>query len=285
MTKGFYINLERMRSRREFMEHQLQTLGLSEEFARSQGFEAAELTAETMKNHLPGEKRPGTRGYFRWQMSRVEIAIFESHRRIWQQVVDTGQPYAIILEDDAKLSSSLPNIIEKLERATPIVDVIKLDWIRRFRRFGPPVAAFGVEIRPIVEQSLFSAAAYLISQTGAQKLLKWSLPYSDLVDAFIFQPRANYRLYQLFPAVAAQGWILGKQVCPDGPPPMPTGSIPDLEIAREPESRGPLWFTIVREGRLGLDRVRRFCGGDRKLAKKGGWIGFVPLAEDLDQDS
>lgn len=284
MTKGFYINLERMRSRGEFMEHQLQTLGLSQDFARSQGFEAAELTAETIKNHLPGEKRPGTRGYFRWQMSKVEIAIFESHRRIWQQVVDAGNPYAIILEDDAKLSSSLPDIIEKLERAAPVVDVIKLDWIRRFRRFGPPVAAFDVEIRPIVEQRLPSAAAYLISQAGAQKLLEWSSPYSDLVDAFIFQPRANYRLYQLFPAVAAQGLTLGKQACPDGPP-MPTGSIPDLEIAREPASRGPLWFTIVREGRLGLDRARRFFGGDRKLAKEGGWIGLVPLAEDLDQYS
>ena len=284
MTKGFYINLERMRSRREFMEHQFQTLGLCEDFARSQGFDAAELTAETMKNYLAGEKLPRTRGYFRWQLSRVEIAIFESHRRIWQQVVDAGQPYAIILEDDAKLSSLLPNIMEKLERATPFVDVIKLDWIRRFRRFGPPVAAFDLEIRPIVEQRLSSAAAYLITQTGAQKLLEWSLPYSDLVDAFIFQPRASYRLYQIFPAVAVQGLILGKQVGTDGPP-MPTGSVPDLGIPRVPESKGPRWFTIVREGRLGLERVRRFCGGDRKLAKEGGWIGFVPLAEDLDQNS
>ena len=139
-------------------------------------------------------------------------------------------------------------------------------------------------MRPIVGQSFFSAAAYLISQTGAQKLLEWSSPYSDLVDIFIFQPGANFRLYQLFPAVASQGWILGNQVRHDGPS-MPTGSIPDLEMTREPASRGPLWFKFVREGRLGLDRIRRFCGGDRELAKKGGWVGIVPLAGDLDQNS
>lgn len=281
MKNCFYINLERKRSRRKFMEHQIRILGLSENFARWPGVDAAEISAEAMPNYLPGEKRPRTDGHLRWRLSKAEVAIFESHRRIWQQVVDARLPHAIILEDDVKLSSTVPGIIEKLGRHASGVDVVKMDWIRRFRRFGPPAADFDVEIRPIVEQRLNSAAAYLVSNRGARKLLDWSSPYSDLVDAFIFQTRDSYGLYQLFPAVAVQGVILGSQAGLEGPP-APTDSIAAQIMAGKPKPKAPLWFTMAREGRLGADRIRRFFGGDRKLAKEGGWIGFVPLAGDLD---
>ena len=82
-------------------------------------------------------------------MSKVEIVIFECHRRVREQVVDAGMSSATVLEDDKKLSSSLPNFIVNLESHISSVDVIKQDWIRRFRGFSPPIADFDVEIRLI----------------------------------------------------------------------------------------------------------------------------------------
>ena len=183
-----------------------------------------------------------------------------------------------------KLSSLMSDVLDEVEAVCTSVDVIKLDGIRRFRRFGPPLSGTDLEIRSIVKQRLFSAAAYLVTFEGAQKLLTWSSPYSDLVDAFVFNPRNGYRLFQLFPGIAIQGGQMRYPHRVEGPA-VPTESVPDRGILRKPESKGPLWFRLSRECRLGLGRINFLFGGDQKLIEKGGWIGVVPLATDLCQYS
>ena len=262
------------------MEYQFASLELDHFFSRWPALEAVDLKPDLVKDYCPGRLRPRTMACSRWQLSGVEIAIFESHRRIWEQVVERALPYAVILEDDVKLSSCMVNAIAHIETLNSVVDVVKLDRIRKIRRFGPPIAGIELEVRPIVEQQIYSAAAYVVSLEGARKLLAWSSPYSDLVDAFIFCPRESYRLFQLFPAVATQGGLLRHPERSDGPN-VPTAPVPDIGISRKPASRGPLWFRLSREFRLGLGRAKRLLGGDRRLVEQGGWIGMVPLAADL----
>ena len=280
MRFGYYINLERMTARRDFMDSQLSMLGLDDVFAKWAGVDAADLMLDSVENYAPGQQGQDPQPPSRWQLSGVEVSIFESHRRIWGDLVRKKLPYAIILEDDVKLSTSLHDVIEQIETISTVVDVLKLDRVRRLRRFGSPISGSRLEIRPILWQRVYSCGAYLVSREGAEKLLHWSTSYSDLVDAFVFSPRRNYRLYQLFPAIALQGHVMRnltshENVC------VPTGSVPDAGVQRKPVSKGPLWFRLAREARLGLRRIPRLLGGDRKLRQEGGWIGMVPLASDL----
>ena len=208
MHKGYYINLDRMTSRREFIETQLSHLGLHELFSRWPGVDASTLQMQSIEHYVPSSKQRTLQHSTRWELSGVEVAIFESHRRIWKEIVDEDMPYAIILEDDLKLSMSIQNLMEKVEDISGAVDVLKLDGVRRRCRFGPPLSGTQLEVRPIVKQRVHSTGAYLVSRTGAGKLLNWSEPYSDQADAFVFYPRAGYRLFQLFPAVALQGALM-----------------------------------------------------------------------------
>lgn len=280
MQFGYYINLERMTARREFMDSQLSMHGLEDVFARWEGVDATGLRIDSVENYAPGQQGQDPQPPSRWRLSGVEVAIFESHRQIWEDLVKRELPYAFILEDDIKLSASFHDVIEQIETISTTVDVLKLDRVRRLRRFGSPLVGFRLEIRPILWQRVYSCGAYLVSREGAKKLLHWSTSYSDLVDAFVFSPRRNYRLYQLFPAIALQGHVMRNLTShEDGY--VPTGSVPDVRVQRTPADKGPLWFRLRREARLGLKRIPQLLGGDRKLRQEGGWIGMVPLAFDL----
>ena len=62
---------------------------------------------------------------------------------------------------------------------------------------------------------------------------------------------------------------------------VPTTPVPDSGVERKLTDKGPIWFRLLREGRLGLKRIGYFLGGDFRLKKEGGLVGVVPLAEDL----
>ena len=241
------------------------------------------MRVASVEHYAPGKQGEDPLPPSRWHLSDVEVAIFESHRRVWEDLVRRELPYAIILEDDVKLSASLQDVIERIATISTAVDVLKLDRVIRFRRFGSPLAGFAgsqLEIRPILWQSVYSCGAYLVSREGAEKLLRWSTSYSDLVDAFVFSPRRKYRLHQLFPAVALQGHVMRNLTMHEGGF-VPTDSARYAGDQVAPTRKGPLWFRLTRETRLGLKRIPRLLGGDRKLRQDGGWIGMVPLAFDL----
>ena len=280
MHIGYYINLDRMTSRRAFMDSQLSALRLDTQFARWPGHDAAALPTKSIDNYLPRLSGSTHQPFTRWQLSAVEVSIFESHRTIWKDVVARQLPYAIILEDDIKLSKSLHDVIRQIDEISQLVDVLKLDWVRKYCRFGPRLPNVQLELRPIVKQRIYSCGAYLISSQGARKLLAWSDTYSDLVDAFVFSPRDSYRLFQLFPALALQGGLMSN-LAECELKSVPTTSVPDLGVPRRLFDKGPLWFRLQREARLGLQRASHLLGGDLRLKREGGVVGIVPLAADL----
>ena len=202
------------------------------------------------------------------RLSGVEIAIFESHRRIWGDLVRRKLPYAIILEDDVKLSASLRDVIEQIETISNAVDVLKLDGVWRLRTFGSPLADPCLEIRPILWQRVYSCGAYLVSREGAEKLLHWSTSYSDLVDAFVFSPLRNYRLYQLFPAIALQGHVMRNLTSHENGY-VPTGSVPDVGVQRTPASNGPLWFRLMRKRVWDSDGFPSYLAETANSGRKG----------------
>ena len=66
------------------------------------------------------------------QLSPGEIGCFLSHYGVWQRIVETGTPFALILEDDARLEDAFADRVEELMGMPMEWDVVHLAPKRRY---------------------------------------------------------------------------------------------------------------------------------------------------------
>jgi hypothetical protein len=57
----------------------------------------------------------------------------------------------------------------------------------------------------------------------------------------------------------------------------------DPNANRKPD-KGPVWFRLRKEARNGMRKLKWRLWGHRKVLASGGFLGKVPLADDLGQD-
>ncbi|EEX11032.1 putative glycosyl transferase [Ruegeria lacuscaerulensis ITI-1157] len=269
-NRVFYINLDRVPERRAFMEDQFARTGLIGA-QRICATDASVPGALESTGYVPGS---GTR----WGLTPSEIACFESHRTVWQHVVDSGLPAAAIFEDDVEMSVQAGSVIAELFLNTAAFDCVKLDYSPRSRRFGAQTHIGSVSVRPMMEMAP-SAAAYVVSQSACRKLLEWSQSYSDHLDDFLTLPRNNWKLFQVFPAVGVQMIWSGSGGKVDEP-------VKESERTKDVRinsglDKGPMWFRLRRELQAAGLKFYWRAGGQARLLRHGGYVGFVPCADDL----
>ncbi len=271
MPRYMFINLDRVPERARFMEGQARKVGIDAQIDRIAATDA--LTEAPSDRYRPHGWGP------RWELSRSEIACFESHRRCWQRLRDEGLSHAVILEDDVILSTRLPEAVAALCAAGPPADVVKLDGVRQMVRYGSriPVGASEFGLRAIL-QTVHSAGCYLVSAAGADKLLAASASFCDHLDDFVFNPRAAWSIAQIEPAVALQAVLAAGFHA--------SGEVGQSERTRQAginaaKARGPLPYRVLKEARRSARALRWRLYADRRLRAGGGRIGPVPLAADL----
>ena len=101
------ISLGRVAERRAAMQREL--AGFDFEF-----FEAVDgnaLDESVYRHRMQTEWWKLMRGR---QLSPGEIGCFLSHYGVWQRIVETGTPFALILEDDARLEDTFADRVEEL---------------------------------------------------------------------------------------------------------------------------------------------------------------------------
>jgi glycosyl transferase family 25 len=113
-----------------------------------------------------GMKRP---------LTRVEIAVYGSHRRAWERLIQSGKPSALILEDDFTISDQatfLSAINNSAKILGPKRDIVKLFDFEK-RKANRPLVLREVEGITLVKWSSPTAGmvAYLITREAAQKFL------------------------------------------------------------------------------------------------------------------
>ena len=120
----YIINLKRNPERKLFMQRQLDALGLKYSFVDVDIFDRYELRSKTYRNRIANlldideavlERKCQAQKGRRW----ANIAIMLSHVQIYNSMIKNDIPVACILEDDATL---LPTFPEILKTAT------KLEW-------------------------------------------------------------------------------------------------------------------------------------------------------------
>ncbi len=173
----YLINLARDVERREWMQSQLAKLGLQAIWIEAvlgkalsaPGRDALfDAIANASRYHLP--------------LTAGEIGCYASHLKVWQALIDSAAPMALVLEDDMLVHESMPSVLQtaQAQLANHRWDMIKLiGRLQEAKRASRSLGSFEL----IRYQRVPSyTGAYLISRAGAEKLLATRARFARPVD-------------------------------------------------------------------------------------------------------
>lgn len=181
----FFINLDRSRERRSFMEQQLSDLHLhatrkvAVDGNQSHSFQRDRYSAIKAISSSGRELHPN------------EIACTLSHIEIYQELVAKQIPSALVLEDDVLLSTTLIETIKNIQN-------LPCDWelinFANDQAKETPIStiSIGKNIHPTNFDGWENrTGAYLIRLSAAEKLLKMGLPVHMAIDDLQAQARRD----------------------------------------------------------------------------------------------
>lgn len=197
LARIYLINLERSRERLKFMSEQFETLNLSVE--RLPAVDAHQI-----------DLRP----FAHLQLTPGEVGCFLSHRAAWEGLVNSGEQYALVLEDDVHLSPELPELIADLSWFPEDATAVKMETSQAPVILDPTEypAPSGRKLRRL-RTAHMGTGAYIICREGAENLLRESENFREPVDNFMFSENAlkRFTIYQMVPAAAIQQFHMERE--------------------------------------------------------------------------
>ncbi|MDG1430649.1 MAG: glycosyltransferase family 25 protein [Paracoccaceae bacterium] len=137
------------------------------------------------RNGLPTDyetmiDRDGAREYLKRDMGNAEFACALSHHFIYRAVLERDLDMAVILEDDAIVDEQFFRFLKMVQ--IPDCDLLLLDHMRAMvRRTNQFKLESGVAAYRCLSSPLLTTG-YIITKSGARKLLDQSLPIASPAD-------------------------------------------------------------------------------------------------------
>jgi glycosyl transferase family 25 len=123
--------------------------------------------------------------FFR-DMSLNEIACAVSHKRALERFLDSEAEFGLIFEDDACIEPAALRQLSELIAVRPVTfDLIKLGGYGTRLAPGRVVAQSSTVHLVAVVSPTVCSHAYLVSRSGAEKLVRTILPVREPFDAFL----------------------------------------------------------------------------------------------------
>ena len=195
-----YINLAKDTERQQRMESQ---------FSRMH-FQAERLPAVWWKD-LPDELQKqyfshdlNQQQYFK-PMGNGEKGCYCSHLHAWRQLLASDAPAMVVFEDDVQLLSPLGDALRSIADLPPESwDMVKL-YGRAHEKVASRRKLSSCDLELITYRRVPSfAAGYVISRSGAQKMLASRLPFGRPVDVDLrFWFENGMRIFGIHPSVIA----------------------------------------------------------------------------------
>lgn len=193
-----YINLDKDFERRNRMECQFKQLQINAQ--RLPAVWWKDLPASEQDRYHRSELTQ--QQYFK-PMGNGEKGCYRSHLQAWQLLLASDASSMAIFEDDVQLLPHLPNVLETIEHLpTGNWDLIKL-YGRKQEKVGSrrPIDVQGYELITYRRVPSF-AAGYVISRSGAQKMLQSRVPFGRPVDVDMrFWFENGMRIFGIHPSV------------------------------------------------------------------------------------
>lgn len=180
MPPVLYVNLDRDDARRLRMEAEFARLGLpGERFPAT--LWTALTDAEQSRYYSPAVNHQ----LFHKPLVNGEKGCYASHLRAWQWLLDSPHAALVVLEDDVRLKPEFGSVIDAIAALPAGWDMVKLlgraatgkqEKLRGQRALIP-----GTELVDYARIPSLTAG-YVISRSGAEKLVKSRLPFGRPID-------------------------------------------------------------------------------------------------------
>ena len=169
-------------------------------------------------DRLPEHEQAQWRAHNRiWSpMSAREIGCFLSHRNTWTMIVESGQPWAFVCEDDIHVSENFPKFLANSDWLPNAADIVKAETMRSRIEMSVATTAeiFGHTLRRLKSEHLGSAG-YFVSREACTKLLDLTAEYCEPADRVLFSPKSpiapELRIQQIDPAICIQDFHLASE--------------------------------------------------------------------------
>jgi glycosyl transferase family 25 len=198
--KAYCINLDRRPDRLAHMTAQFEAMG--------QSFERVSAIDANTPEIADAVRRCGV-SVTGLKMGAGAHACFQSHRKAWRLLLETGDSHAMVLEDDVVLAPGFAACLAP-GWVPEDADLVRLEtFLTRFHRDrGPGIAAAGRRLYRLRSRHA-GAGCYVISAVAAERLLGATDPIDDPIDELLFNEAAasfgERVVYQMIPSPAVQG--------------------------------------------------------------------------------
>jgi GR25 family glycosyltransferase involved in LPS biosynthesis len=175
----FCISLPSDTRKRQFMRHQVDRLGFRA-FSFLDAVDGRRLSPDVFAARGMYDDALARR-YEGRGVSAANIALCQSHFRIWQTIADSGFSAALVLEDDAVFATEG---LQRLDLAAlpPEWDVASLD---AYLHQKPPLGSIGGALYSL-ESYRGGTAGYVLSLSGARKMLAMAaVPVCHPIDGYM----------------------------------------------------------------------------------------------------
>ena len=211
-------------------------------------------------------------------LSRGEIGCFLSHRTVWKRIADGSDPFAVVLEDDIHVASTMATLLADWSWIPPDADVVKIEtMLKSVELDRQPVSTRCGHGLSRLRSTHPGTAGYIISATAAGRLHQREPVPNRPVDAVLFRVRQGTEgelvVYQIDPALCIQEAHTRQ-----------TGKLAalasTLQVDRKSVRRSatPVFAKIARETRKAVALLSRWHE-DRNRAKRGVVRKRIPFAE------
>ena len=142
------------------------------------------------------------------ELASGQIGCLLSNWLIWQRLVETGTPCAIILQDDARLEDGFQVIIEEIMKADVEWDIVQLAPKRRYRIDKVLAALDGCRWLVRYRRRFGGAVGYLIRMEAAEALLHYCWRIRAPIDWLYAEWWQNgLRFYAVDPAIVRHAGV------------------------------------------------------------------------------
>jgi len=259
-VKCYLINLERSQDRLAYMASQFNRMGL--EFERVEAVNGRVMPEQELASFNTFSKI--------WPdpLSPAEIGCFLSHRKCLEIIATGIDAYAVIFEDDIKLSSGAAQLLPSDKWIPKDADIIKIDAYGHEVLISRSVASEGPYAVARLRSRHLLTGGYVVSRDAARKLLPLMQKAPAPIDHFLFDPNDGpfdeLNIYQITPAICRQAGLestIGKN--------------------RREQKRPALFRLVIRElKRFGTRTMRNSLGLWVNFTKTGRW-GPIPYDHDI----
>ncbi len=185
--KIYAINLASQTEKKNYIINECKKLNLDIDIF--DGVYGAELSEEYLKSNVLD--------YPNCYLTRGEIGCALSHIKIYEDIIKNNLPYAMILEDDAVLSSQLPNFIADFEKFNTKEGIFLLiDDFKYIVNKKIKIGSF--DIYPV--ESATTTTGYILTLEAAKSMVKFLYPIRYEADMFkIFKMCTGTKIYATVP--------------------------------------------------------------------------------------